>query len=191
LTGNQADNKSNQKTAQRPTAGERAAKAVLAVINSVRELIASFRWVRPTAQVIHHKGKALLSSGNVRFARILLVEDDVQTAKSIMDTLIHYYAFGDVTIYFASCFQSAISFFEHEDIQLVIMDSDLHDEQGDGFALTERFITQQPQIIILANSSSRMANMKMVSGGARAGIGKSPEKLQSWLLENDRAGNDG
>jgi len=188
---NQAEKNLNRKTAHAPTAGERAAKAVMAVIGSVKELLASFRRTRPGAQVIHHKGRALLSAGNVRFARILLVEDNIQTAKSIIDTLIHYYEFGDVTIYIATCFQSAFAFFGHEDIQMVIMDSDLHDEHGDGFVLTERFVAQNPGVIILANSSSRMANMKMVSAGARTGIGKSNEKLRSWLLANDRAGNDG
>ena len=191
MAKNQGEKDLNQKTAHAPTAGERAAKVVMAVIASVKNLLASFRTARPGAQVIHHKGRALLSARNVQFAGILLVEDNVQTAKSIIDTLIHYYAYGDVTIYFATCFQSALAFFGHEDIQMVIMDSDLHDEHGDGFALTARFVAQKPGIVILANSSSRMANMKMVSAGARVGIGKSNEKLRSWLQANDRAGNDG
>ena len=187
----QAEKNLNRKTAHGPTAGERAARAVMAAIGSVKDLLASFRTARPVAQVIHHTGRALLSAGHVQFAGILLVEDNVQTAKTIIDTLIHYYAFGDVTIYFATCFQSALAYFEHEDIQMVIMDSDLHDEHGDGFVLTERFIAQKPWVIILANSSSRMASMKMVSAGARVGIGKSNEKLRSWLQANDPAGNDG
>jgi CheY-like chemotaxis protein len=179
------------KTGSPSTAGERAVHMILAAMTWVKDLLASFKGVRPVAQVIHHQGRALATADNVRFARILVVEDNVQTAKSIADTLGHYYTFGDVTIYIATCFQSALSFFGHEDIQLVIMDSDLHDELGDGFALLEKFVIQKPGVVILANSSSRMANMKMVSGGARAGIGKSYEKLQSWLLANDRAGNDG
>jgi len=187
----QAEKNLRGKTSHAPTAGERAAKTVMAVIGSVKELLASFRRARPGAQVIHHKGRDLLSADSVQFARILLAEDNVQTAQSIIDTLRDYYTFGDVTIYFATCFQSALAFFEHEDIQMVIMDSDLHDDHGDGFVLTKRFVIQQPGIIILANSSSKMANMKMVSAGARAGIGKSNEKLRSWLLANDRAGNDG
>lgn len=187
----QAEKNLRRKTPHAPTAGERAAKVVLAVINSVRDLLASFKKARPGAEVIHHKGRTLKSAGNVRFTRIMLVEDNVQTAKAIIDMLKHYYAFGDVTIYFATCFQSALAFFGHEDIQMVIMDSDLHDDHGDGFVLTERFVAEKPGIIILANSSSRMANNRMVSSGARAGIGKSHEKLWAWLLANDRAGTDG
>lgn len=187
----QAEESLPLKTGPPATAGDRAAHMILALTGWVKDLLASFKVARPGAQVIHHRGRALVSAGNVRFARILLVEDNVQTGTSIIATLKHFYTFGDVTIYFATCFQSALAFFVHEDIQMVIMDSDLHDEQGDGFVLTERFIVQKPGVTILANSSNRKANMKMVSGGARASIGKSNEKLQSWLLANDRAGNDG
>jgi len=179
----------NRKTAHIPTAGERAAKAVLAAIDSVKALLASFRIARPGAQVIHHHGSPLTSTGRLAFTRILVVEDNVHTARSTVDTIKQYYTFGEVSIYLATCFRTAQSFFSEEDIQLVIMDSDLHDEQGDGIGLTKKFIVQKPGVVILANSSSRMANMKMESCGASESISKNEAKLRSWFLANDPAGS--
>ena len=186
-----AEKNLNRKTAHAPTAGERAAKAVLAAIGSVKELLASFRRARPGAQVIHHHGFALVSAGQVAFTRILVVEDNVQTARSIVDTIKQYYTFGEVSIYLATCFRTALSFFADQDIQLVIMDSDLHDEHGDGIALTEKFVVRKSGVVILANSSSRMANMKMKSCGARESTSKNVSKLRDWLQANDPAGSSG
>ncbi len=94
-------------------------------------------------------------------------------------------------MYLATCIRTARSFFSEKDIQLVIMDSDLHDEQGDGIVLTENFIARNPGAVILANNSSRMANMKMESRGARESISKNIAKLRSWLQANDPAGSSG
>jgi CheY-like chemotaxis protein len=187
----QAENNQNRKATHAPTAGERAAKAVLSVLGSVKVLLASFRTARPGAQVILHQGRALLSANQLRFTRVLVVEDNDRTALSIVDTIKQCYAFGRVSIYLATCFRTALSFFGDEDIQLVIMDSDLHDEQGDGVGLTKKFIAQKPEVIILANSSSRRANMKMEAYGARESICKNVANLRSWLQANDPAGSIG
>jgi DNA-binding NtrC family response regulator len=125
------------------------------------------------------------------FTRILVVEDNVQSARSTVDTIKNYYAFGVASVYLATCFRTALSFYSEKDIQLVIMDSDLHDEQGDGIVLTKKFIAQNPRVVILANSSSRMANMKMESRGARESISKNLANLRSWLQANDPAGSRG
>jgi CheY-like chemotaxis protein len=191
LEKKQAERNMNRKTAHAPTPGERAVKAVLAVIDSFKALLASFRTARLTAQVIHHRGSPLTSTDRLAFTRILVVEDNVQTALAIVDTIKQCYAFGRVSIYLATCFRTALSFFGDEDIQLVIMDSDLHDEQGDGVGLTKEFIAQKPEVIILANSSSRMANMKMETCGARESISKNVANLRSWLQDNDPAGSSG
>lgn len=187
----QAENNQNRTAAHAPTAGERAAKAVLAAIGSVRALLASFRIARPGAQVIHHHGLALKSAGQVAFARILVVEDNVRTARSIVDTIKHYYTFGEITIFLATCFQTAQSFFSDEDIQMVIMDSDLHDENGDGIMLTEKFVVAKPGVVILANSSSKMSNMQMKARGSMEITGKNLSKLRDWLLANDPVGSSG
>jgi len=181
----------NRKTNHAPTAGERAAKAVLALIDSFKALLASFRTARPDAQVIHHHGSPLTSTDRLAFAGILVVEDNIHDARSIVDAIRNYYTFGEASIYLATCFRTAQSFFSEKDIQLVIMDSDLHDEQGDGIVLTENFIARNPGIVILANSSSRMANMKMENRGARESITKNVANLRSWLQANDPAGSSG
>ncbi len=84
----------NRMTAHGPTAGERAAKAVLATIDSFKALLASFRTARLSAQVLHHHGSPLTSTDRLAFTRILVVEDNVQSARSTVDTIKNYYAFG-------------------------------------------------------------------------------------------------
>ena len=69
-------------------------KAVLAVIDSFKALLAVFRTARPGAQVILHHGSPLTSTDRVAFTRILVVEDNVQSARSTVDTIKNYYAFG-------------------------------------------------------------------------------------------------
>ena len=181
----------NRITAHAPTAGERAAKAILAAINSVKALLASFRTARPTAQIVNHHGRALKSAGQVAFARILVVEDNVRTAQSIVDTIKHNNTFGENSIFLATCFRTAQSFFSDADIQLVIMDSDLHDENGDGIMLTEKFTVAKPGVVILANSSSKMSNMQMKTRGASESTGKNLSNLRNWLLANDPVGSSG
>jgi CheY-like chemotaxis protein len=170
------------------TAGERAAKALLTVFDWGRDVLFTFRGVRPTAKVIAHRGLALPDTLQLRFPKILLVEDDAQAAQFFIDVIRDHYKFGQVTIFFASCFTTAWSFFTSENIQLVILDADLNDESGDGIVLTEKFICQRPGIIILANSSSKTANARMLSCGAHESINKSFAQLQSWLTANDPAG---
>ena len=180
----------NKKAAERQSPpSERTAKAILACLTWVKELFSSFKGSRPTARVISHRGKKLPDEGAIRFSKILLVEDNPQTARAVIDIIGQHYRYGHVTISFASCFTAAVSFFTNDDIPLVIMDSDLNDENGNGIALTEKFLSHRPKTIILANSSSKTANARMIDLGARAGVYKSYAKLQSWFIENDPAGN--
>jgi CheY-like chemotaxis protein len=173
---------------RRSTAGVRAAKALLGVIGFGREVFSSFTVSRPTARVFSHHGRELEAGRQLRFSRILLVEDDAQTAQAFMDIIRHHYQFGHVTIALASTIEAAKSFFSHEAIDLVIMDSDLNDEQGDGLVLTEMFVTQRSDIVILANSSSKAANVRMRDAGALGSVGKSYKQMASWLRLNDPAG---
>jgi CheY-like chemotaxis protein len=173
---------------RRSTAGVRVAKALLGVIGFGREVFSSFTVSRPTARVFSHRGRELKAGRQLRFSKILLVEDDAQTAQAFMDIIRHHYQFGHVTIALASTIEAAKSFFSHEVIDLVIMDSDLNDEEGDGLVLTEMFAAQRPDIVILANSSSKAANARMRDAGARASVGKSYKQMASWLRLNDPAG---
>lgn len=172
----------------RMTPSERVAKVVLAGIGWVRELLTTFRTARPTGQVIHHHGHALPAGKEVRFSKILVVEDNSQTALAVADIIRKHYAYGEIGIYLAHCFQTAASFFSAHDIGLVIMDSDLNDERGDGMALTAKFHAEKPQVVILANSSSRISNMKLESCGASGSVSKNHKQLLTWLQENDRTG---
>ena len=68
------------------------------------------------------------------------------------------------------------------------MDSDLDDEDGDGVDLTREFLSRKPDLTILANSSSKISNLKLTGSGAKEILGKSPDKLKVWLSLHDPAG---
>jgi hypothetical protein len=70
------------------------------------------------------------------------------------------------------------------------MDADLDDMNGDGVTLTQKFLRENPDLPILANSSSKISNMKLTGCGAVYTVGKNPEKLKGWLLSNDPAGQN-
>jgi hypothetical protein len=84
-----------------------------------------------------------------------------------------------------------LTFFVNEDVNLVIMDADLDDDDGDGAMLTQNFLKERPDLKILANSSSRISNLKLTGLGALEILGKQPEKLKMWLLTNDPTGSAG
>ncbi len=174
--------------AEDKTPGDRAALKILAVFQWFKDCFSSFRMSRPEGKIVKHHGKPLAEKVSLRFPRILLVEDNMQTAQDFVDVLRHYYQFGNVEIYVAYSFASAVSFFSTANINLVIMDSDLTDAQGNGLALTKKFSKEKPESIILANSSSKTSNAMLVSNGANATIGKDFRRLQKWLFENDKAG---
>jgi len=71
------------------------------------------------------------------------------------------------------------------------MDADLDDEDGDGSVLIQKFLGEQPEIPILANSSRRISNLKLTGLGAVETLNKSREKLTNWLLLHDPAGATG
>jgi len=70
------------------------------------------------------------------------------------------------------------------------MDADLDDEDGDGAILSKQFLSQKPYLTILANSSSKISNLKLTGFGAIETLEKNPEKLKSWLLLHDPVGAD-
>ena len=70
----------------------------------------------------------------------------------------------------------------------MVQEADLDDEDGNGATLTQQFLSQKPYLAILANSSSKISNLKLTGFGAIETLGKNPEKLKSWLLLHDPAG---
>jgi len=168
--------------------GERAAGFILNICGWIRDNIGSTSTIIPCGHTVQHQGKDLKPEKSLQFEKILLVEDNANKAEDFIDALKSHYVYGSVIIYVAHAYDAAVTFFENENVNLVIMDSDLDDENGDGVALTRHFLSRKADLTILANSSSKLSNLKLTGSGAREILGKSPEKLKKWLLLHDPAG---
>jgi len=173
---------------QKPS--ERAAGFILNIFGWIRYIVGSTTTVIPRGHAVQHLGSELVSGKSLRFQKILLVEDDTNAAGDFIEAIKSYYVCGSVIIFVAHTYDAAVIYFENEDINLVIMDADLDDEDGDGATLTRQFLKQKPDLTILANSSSKISNLKLTGSGAKEILGKSPEKLKNWLLLHDPAGAD-
>lgn len=170
---------------------EKTARFILGICSWVKDIFTAPMTTIPRGQVLHHQGVNLPPGKRLRFVHILLVEDNPDTAHKFIATLEKHYVFGAIRILVAHAYDAAVTFFENEDIDLVIMDADLDDEDGDGATLTQNFVAARPGIPILANSSSKVSNLKLTGFGAVDTLGKNTEKLQSWLLQNDPTGIQG
>ena len=170
---------------------ERAARFILEAFGWVRDIFASSTTVIPHGQVLQHQGHYLPAGKGLRYPRILLVEDNPDIARKFIEAIEKYYVFGAVKILVAYAFDAAVTFFDNEDISLVIMDAELEDEAGDGATLVQKFTAGKPEITILANSSSRISNLKLTGYGASEALGKRTDKLTSWLMANDPTGAEG
>jgi len=171
--------------------GERTVLFIKGILDWIREIFAASTTIIPRGQVFQHYGYNLLPGREIRYSHILLVEDNQQTAREFIETIKNYYEYGSVKILVAYTYNAAVTFFDDEEINLVIMDADLNDINGDGTVLTRKFLRDLPGIIILANSSSRISNMLLSGFGAMETLGKSTEKLNNWLLLNDPTGTTG
>jgi CheY-like chemotaxis protein len=171
---------------QRPS--ELTARFILGIINWIKDIFNSTTISIPRGQVLQHQGDYLASGKAIRYPHILLVEDNPHTAEELIKTIKKYYVFGSVKIFAAYTYDAAETFFHEEDLDLIIMDADLDDEDGDGTDLTQKFLAERPGIPILANSSSRISNLKLTGFGAIDTLSKSTEKLNNWLLANDPTG---
>ena len=167
---------------------ERTVRFLVRIIDWIKDIVSSTGAARPRGQVIELRGRKLLPGQKIRFAKILLVEDNPDIAADFIETLRRYYVFGDVMLLVAYGFDAAVSFFSTEDVGLVIMDADLDDQEGDGVELTRRFSEQKQDVTILANSSSALSNMKLTGFGAVEVLGKDPKRLRLWLQTNDPFG---
>jgi len=179
----------NGKEYRKPS--ERVARFILGIFEWVKDIFHSTTTTLTPGHVLQHAGRELKSGKAVRFSSILLVEDNPITAEQFTEAIRGYYIHGFITIYVAHTYGAALTYFDNEDISLVIMDADLDDDEGDGAMLTRKFFREKPDIIILANSSNKISNLKLTGFGASETLGKSTTKLQSWLLLNDPIGNRG
>jgi len=171
---------------QSPSA--RAARFILAIIRWFRQIFTSVETVIPRGRMLLHEGEQLPAGTEIHFQTILLVEDNPELAGEFIETIKKHYLFGSVSILIAYAYDSAVTFFDNEKLDLVIMDADLDDLDGDGVALTRKFLGEQPELIILANSSSRISALKLTGVGAVSSLDKRTAKLRDWLLEYDPVG---
>jgi CheY-like chemotaxis protein len=182
------ENRSPVEDNRRMRPNERTVRFLVRIVDWIKDIIKSSGASRPQGQVLELRGKKLPSGKGIRFAEILLVEDNPNVAADFIETFRHYYIFGDVVLLVAYGFDAAVSFFNTKDVSLVIMDADLDDEEGDGVELTQRFCQQKRDVTILANSSSTLSNMKLTGSGAVEVLGKDPRRLRLWLQTNDPSG---
>ena len=176
------------RTGRRMRPNEITVRFLVRIVDWIKDIVFSTGSVRPRGQVIEFRGRNLPPGSDIRFAKILLVEDNPDIAADFIETLRQFYVFGDVVVHVAYGFETAGSFFRTEDIGLVIMDADLDDEEGDGVELTRRFCEQKQDVTVLANSSSAISNMKLSGFGAVDVLGKDPKRLRLWLQTNDPFG---
>jgi CheY-like chemotaxis protein len=171
---------------QKPS--ERAARFILGIFGWIKYIVGSSRTIIPRGQAIRHKGMELPPGKTLQFPTILLVEDDPNIARDFIELIKKHYVYGSVMIFVAHAHNTAVTFFENEDVNLVIMDADLDDVDGDGVSLARSFLSEKPALPILANSSSKISNLKLTGSGAVETVGKNPEKLKSWLFLHDPEG---
>jgi CheY-like chemotaxis protein len=169
---------------------ERTAGFILSIFGWIKYIVGSTNNVIPRGHAVEHHGRELPPEKALQYPSILLVEDDPNIAGDFVEVIKKYYIYGSIMVFVAHAFDAAVTFFENGDVNLVIMDADLDDEDGDGATLTRQFLRQKPDLTILANSSSRISNLKLTGSGAGDTLWKNPEKLRSWLLLHDPAGAD-
>ena len=174
---------------QRPS--ERAARLILGILGWIKDIFTSSTTIIPRGQVFQHQGNFLSAGKEIRYPLILLVEDNPDIARKFIEAIQKYYVFGSVKILVAYAYDAAVTFFDNEEINLVIMDAELEDEAGDGATLIQKFINMKPGITILANSSSRISNLKLTGYGAIETLGKRTDKLASWFMAHDPTGAEG
>ena len=180
----------------KPTASpsERVAKFILSFCKGVKtffEMIVYSSGARPQGRIVRHRGKALPPGRNLRFPGIMVVDDNMNIASDMANAARRHYTHGKVDIYLAYGLDTAMAYFQRENIGLVIMDNDLDDDRGDGVFLTAKFKAAKPGLTILANSSSTVSNNKLIDAGAREEpLNKNWKRLSRGLENNDPMGQE-
>jgi CheY-like chemotaxis protein len=122
---------------------------------------------------------------DIRFKKILLVDDIPQYVENSLCVIMNYYTCGEVTISMAYNYTAALEIFRREQNDLVILDLDLQDGRGDGSSLAKKFIRIRPDVVILANSKIKKYNNILMKNGAVCALEKKKELLLSWLMRNE------
>ena len=119
-----------------------------------------------------------------RYQRLLVIDDLPRYTQDILETLRVFYEEASLTIHVAHTFADSLAAFKEGDIQLVILDSDLNDPEGSGEDLLKAFKSQEPGVVVLANSSEQRYNDLLLQAGATAALAKEQRKLRRWLTVN-------
>lgn len=141
---------------------------------------------RIDTKVEHIRGRFLKDCKPVVYNKILIVDDVPRYAEEALQTLREHFVFAELTVYLAYSYAAAERLFLKHDIKLVILDSDLDDDDGNGEMLAVSFLAKRPDLKILANSSRSKYNKKLLDVGASVAIDKNPKQLLHWLKVNCR-----
>lgn len=149
-------------------------------------LFASLAGGRPAGTVYHHVGQELPRGVVQKFKNILIVDDIQDHAQAALEVVVAHYRAGEIRVYLAHGYNAALTFFSEVAMDLVILDCDLVDEVGDGVGLATHFLAQKPNLTLLANSSCKSHNKKLLECGARYAVAKNTDLLHLWLAEHER-----
>lgn len=155
------------------------------MLNTIRKfcsgLLLSLRQSTPASRTVHLQGDSPSPGPPPKFDQILIVDDIPRYAQKSLETIGQFYQNKTITVYITHTFAEALATFQQYDINLVILDLDLNDFQGDGANLLQEFISRKPEITVLANSSEQKYNQILLKGGAKIALAKDSKKLRLWL----------
>jgi DNA-binding NarL/FixJ family response regulator len=158
------------------------------VLNVIRRFLSglaiSIQQRPPAPRIVTMQGTSSPVSRTPKFDQILVVDDIPRYAQSALDALRQFYTDFNLTVYLTYTFADALNAFQQYDINLVILDLDLDDFEGDGENLLQEFLSRKPEITVLANSSEQRYNEILLHGGAKAILAKDTDKLSQWLEQN-------
>lgn len=158
------------------------------MLNTIRTFLSgirvSLRQPPPATEVVTLTGNSPSPRRLPRYNQILIVDDIPRYAQASLDALRQFYNNFDLTVFLTYTFADALAAFQQYDINLVILDLDLDDFQGDGENLLKEFLARKPDITVLANSSEQRYNDILLQAGAKAILAKDVAKLNQWLANN-------
>jgi DNA-binding response OmpR family regulator len=144
----------------------------------------SLRQPPPAGRTVRLQGEPSAAGPPPKFDQILIVDDIPRYAQRSLETISQFYENAELTVHITHTFAEAKATFTQHDIDLVILDQDLNDFQGDGAILLQDFQSQKPGITVLANSSEQKYNKILLRGGAKVALAKDARALRRWLAVN-------
>jgi len=147
-------------------------------------MLFSLREPPPASRTVHLQGDSPATGQPAKFNRILIVDDIPRYAQNSLEAIRQFYHNSELTVHITHTFAESLATFTQYDINLVILDLDLDDCQGDGALLLRDFRLRKPGITVLANSSEQKYNDILLKGGAKVALAKDIRMLRRWLTDN-------